>query len=158
MVQTLILGITCPQIGDLLCPFLIQFNAEKTSISSHRAANLPFLCAPMPCVAVSLHTLCSNHGVISIPIVKPTIPGGHGFVLAPKIWANVVQTCILDDTCGYIGDLLGPLLTQFNIQKQAIPATQRPTSRSCVLQCLALRFHCTQCAQIVESLMSQWQT
>ena len=51
----------------------------------------------------------------------------------------------------YIGNLLGPLLTQFNTQKQAIPATHRPTSRSCVLQCLALRFHCTHCAQIMES-------
>ena len=198
----------------------------------------------MPCIAISLHTLCSNSGIINFPTVKLTIPGGHGFAwhrksgpmwskiaswttlvgtsatfcapssfslmhknnpfqphsgqravlvcskalhcdfiahmvlkswnhqspsgkltilgghnpaLAPKIWANVVQNCILDDTCAYIGDLLGPLLIQFNIQEQAIPATQRPTSRSCVLQSLALRFHCTHGAQIMESLCDGWR-
>ena len=84
----------------LLLPRLKQFT--KTSNSSHIAANKPFLCAPMPCIAISLHTLCSNHGIIRFPTVKLTIPGGHDLVLAPKIWAHVVQNCILDDTCSYI--------------------------------------------------------
>ena len=74
----------------------------------------------MPCIAISLHTLCSNHGIISFPIVKLTILGGHDPALAPKIWAHVLQNCILDDTCGQIGDLLGPFLTQFNVAKTSI--------------------------------------
>ena len=49
--------------------------------------------------------------------------------------------------------LVGPLLTQFNAQKQALPATRRPKGRSYVLQCLALRIHCTRYAQIMESLV-----
>ena len=110
----------------------------------------------MPCIAISLHTLCSNRGIISFPMVKLTILGGHDLVLAPKIWAHVVQNCILDDTCGYIGDLVGPFLTQINVQKQAIPATKRPKSRSYVFQCLALRFHCTHCAQIMQLAQKIW--
>ena len=35
-------------------------------------------------IAISLHTLCSNRGIISFPMVKLTIPGGHDLVLAPK--------------------------------------------------------------------------
>ena len=46
---------------------------------------------------------------------------------------------------------VGPLITQFNVAKQAFPATKRPKGRSYVLQCLALRFHCTQCAQTHKS-------
>ena len=57
------------------------------------------------------------------PIVKLTIPSGHDLVLAPKIWAHVVQNHILGDTCDYIGGLGGPFLTQFNGQKQAFSAT-----------------------------------
>ena len=57
----------------------------KTYYSSNIAAKKLFLCAQMPCIAISLHTLCSNHGIISFPIVKLTIPGGHDLVLAPKI-------------------------------------------------------------------------
>ena len=71
----------------------------KTSISRHKAAKGPFLCAPMPCIAISLHTLCSNNGIINFPMAKLAILGGHDFVLAPKIWAHVVQNCILDHTC-----------------------------------------------------------
>ena len=48
---------------------------------------------------------------------------------------------------------VGPFLIQFNVQKQAFQATQRPKGRSYVLQCLALRFHCTHCAQTVESFV-----
>ena len=48
---------------------------------------------------------------------------------------------------------VGPFLTQFNVAKQAFPATKRPRSCSYVCQCLALRFHCTHCAQIVESFV-----
>ena len=48
---------------------------------------------------------------------------------------------------------VGPFLTQFNAANQAFPATKRPKGSSCVFQCLALRFHCTHCAQIVESLV-----
>ena len=46
---------------------------------------------------------------------------------------------------------VGPLITHFNVAKQAFPATKRLTGRSYVLQCLALRFHCTQCTQTHES-------
>ena len=49
--------------------------------------------------------------------------------------------------------LVGPFLIQFNVAKQAFPATMRLKGRSYVLQCIALRFHCTQCAQIVQSLV-----
>ena len=56
-------------------------------------------------------------------MAKLTILGGHELVLAPKIWAHVVQNGILDDTCGYIGDLVGPCLAQINAQKHAFPAT-----------------------------------
>ena len=51
---------------------------------------------------------------------------------------------------------VGPLITHFNVAKQAFPATKRPKDRSYVLQCLALRFHCTHCAQIAESLVFLW--
>ena len=40
---------------------------------------------------------------------------------------------------------VGPFLTQFNVAKQAFPATKRLKGRSYVLQCLALRFHFTHC-------------
>ena len=60
---------------------------------------------------------------MSVPMVKLTILGGHELVLAPKIWAHVVQNCILGDTCLQIGDLLIPFLTQFNVAEQAFPAT-----------------------------------
>ena len=46
-----------------------------------------------------------------------------------------------------------PFLTHFSVAKQAFPATSRPTGCSDVLQCLALRFHCTHCAQIMESFV-----
>ena len=52
----------------------------------------------------------------------------------------------------------GPLITHFNVAKQAFPATKRAKDRSYVLQCLALRFHCTHCAQIAESLFSYCKT
>ena len=90
---------------------------------SHIGAQEPFLCVPMPCIAISLHTVCSNNGIISFHIIKLAISGGLDLVLAPKIWAHVVQNCILGDTGGYIGDLGGPFLTQFNVEKQASPAT-----------------------------------
>ena len=48
---------------------------------------------------------------------------------------------------------VGPFLTQFNVQKQAFPATKRPKGRSYVLQCLELRIHCTHYAQIMEYLV-----
>ena len=76
--------------------------------------------------------------------------------LTAIIWAHVVLNCILDGTCGHIGDLLGPLLTQFNTQKQAIPATQRPKSRSYVLQGLVLRFYCTHDAPIMQLALKIW--
>ena len=46
---------------------------------------------------------------------------------------------------------VGPFVTHFNAAKQAFAATKRLKGRSYVLQCLALRFHCTQCAQTHES-------
>ena len=48
---------------------------------------------------------------------------------------------------------VGPSLTHFNVAKQAFAATKRPTGRSYVLQCPALRFHCTHYAQIMESFV-----
>ena len=56
----------------------------KTYYSSNIAANELFLCAQMPCITISLHTWCSNHGIISFPIAKLTIPGGHESLLATK--------------------------------------------------------------------------
>ena len=53
---------------------------------------------------------------------------------------------------------VGPFLTHFNAAKQAFPATKRAKDRSYVLQCLALRFHCTHCDQIAESLVSYSKT
>ena len=52
--------------------------------------------------------------------------------------------------------LVGPFLIEFNVARQAFPATKRLKGRSYVLQCLALRFHCTHCAQIAESLVFLW--
>ena len=48
---------------------------------------------------------------------------------------------------------VGPFLAHFNVAKQAFPATKRLKGRSYVLQCLALRFHCTHYAQIMESFV-----
>ena len=45
----------------------------------------PLLCAPMPCMVISMLTSCENHGIISFPIVKLTIPRGPNLILAPKI-------------------------------------------------------------------------
>ena len=59
-----------------------------------------------------------------------------------------VRSMILCNAGPYWGPKIhpvGPFLNQCNAQKQAFPATKRPKGRSCVLQCLALRFHCTHC-------------
>ena len=48
---------------------------------------------------------------------------------------------------------VGPFLTQFSAAKQAFPATKRLKGHSYVLQCPALRFHCTHYAQIMESFV-----
>ena len=80
---------------------------------SKTAAKKLFLCARMPCIAISLHISCQNHGTIRFPTVKLMIPGGHEPLLRPKIWAHAVQNCSLNHTCRHMGRLAGlPLLSR----------------------------------------------
>ena len=65
----------------------------KTYYSSNIAANKLVLCAQMPCITISLHTWCSNHGIITFPIAKLTIPGGHESLLAPKTEVRSRSRC-----------------------------------------------------------------
>ena len=72
-----------------------------------------------------------------------------------------VRSSILCNAGPYWGPKIhpvGPSLTHFNVAKQAFAATKRSTGRSYVLQCLALRFHCTHYAQIMESSFSHCKT
>ena len=116
-------------------PLITHFNVAKQAFpATKRPKDRSYV---LQCLALRFH--CTH----DVQIMQ----------LAPKVWAHVVQNCILSDTCGHIGDLLGPFLTHINTQKHAFPATNRPKSSFYVIQCLALRFHCTHCAQIVESLV-----
>ena len=49
--------------------------------------------------------LWQNHGIISFPMVKLTILGGHELAWAPEIGAYVVQNCTLDESGGDLDDL-----------------------------------------------------
>ena len=61
----------------------------------------------------------------SLVFVKLTILGGHEPPLAPKIKARVAQTRILDDTCGYIGDLVGSVVPSRNALFSTLWGTPR---------------------------------
>ena len=92
-----------PPSGHLLCsnnssnPYTVRILGNFGSL----------LCAPMPCMAISMLTSCENLGIISLPIIKLTIPRGPNLILAPEMWADVVHFCTLSDSCSYICDLCG---------------------------------------------------
>ena len=110
MISPSLTGSQNPPCGHLLC--------SKNSSNPCTIRILdnfgPLLCAPMPCMVISMLTSCENRGIINFPIVKLTIPRGPNLILAPKSCADVLQICILNDSCGYICDLCGSVVTSRN--------------------------------------------
>ena len=110
---------------------------SKAWQSSHTAAKKLFLCARMPCIAISLHISCQNHGITRLPTVKLMIPGGLEPLLGPKADLTRRSDCDMGALLVSKIHLRRPCLVQNNVAKPSNPATQRPKRCSYGLECIA---------------------
>ena len=122
----------------------------------------------MPCIANSLHTLCSNHGAISIPIVKPTV-----LVVNPPlkhtnpqfyIGKTEVRSRALWDVGGFLGSKIASVghpgaqkTVQIAERAEKAPVFPR-ISAIFFITYLFNCFHDRCYAKITESFILQWET
>ena len=104
----------------------------NTHYSSNIAAIKLFLCAQMPCITISLHTWCSNHGVIRFSIVKLTLLGGQESLLAPKTEVRSSSGCTAGAFLSSKNHLVRSFLAQNNWQNLLF---QQHIGQRAVLMC-----------------------
>ena len=90
-------------------PLVFQ-NSTKHCYFGPIAAKKALLWGHMPCITIFMHLQCSNQGILSFPLAKLTIPGGHGLLLAPYFCHFDVQNYIANGSWCYIGDLWWPVV------------------------------------------------
>ena len=91
----------------------------------------------MPCMAISCHTSCSNHGIIGFPYVKLTILGGQNCFTVAKMSPTRRSNSLFWTLPDLKIEHVVPLLTHNNVAIYTISGNERPKSGSYVFHCLA---------------------